>query len=283
MRFLLSKPYLLFRKYEYAFSFFCSHPGRLYLLKQIGLIRKIVPVLGNYGGYYSDTFLDSTTGEHEAKMGLDILRLAGLEANDRAANLCLSEEEKTFGKDCLKNHGFKSSPVMIHPSWTRLGYMKCLPYDVVLRLMNTFAEENIPCCLMLGTEEKAFLDYTGLKDISPENIIAEKISPRELASLVACSRAVISADSGVGHIAAAVGIKVITVWGSSSCSRSHTSGEIPAINIGGELPPYCRQCYEHLGSLAQCLIGQPCMRRNFTDAFFESTLAVVKKIEVYQG
>jgi heptosyltransferase-2 len=79
----------------------------------------------------------------------------------------------------------------------------------------------------------------------------------ELAALLASAHAVVANDSGAMHLAAAVGARVVAVFGATD---EHHTSPLPA---GPGAPPaailthpvWCRPCM-----LRECPIDHPCMR-----------------------
>ena len=230
MRFLFSHPEYLFRRYESAFSFCSCNPGRLYLLKQMGSIGNIYAVRDQMNaGYRFDHAVDMTPGHHEAEMDLDLLKLAGLDVRHRTADLCLTEKEKKDGYIFWQGKGIKIPPVVIHPSWTLTGSRKSLPIKLVAELVDKLIRQSIPVRILLGKEEKIHFDMLPEKCGLQDHIITDISSPRQLAGILSHCPAVISADSGPGHIASAVGVQVITLWGPTCAERSSCFGQKKSI------------------------------------------------------
>ncbi len=72
----------------------------------------------------------------------------------------------------------------------------------------------------------------------------------ELAGALQRCRTLVSNDSGVAHFAAACGVPVVVLHGSTTAARTGTAGAIPV--EGPELA--CRPCYRK-----RCDIGVPCL------------------------
>ena len=259
MRFLFTHPKYLFRRYEYVFSFCCCNPGKLYLLKQIGLIHHIFAVRDRANSEYRfDYALDAVPEYHEAQMGLDLLKMAGFEPKTVPTNLYLSKEEKEFGRAYFVNRGcIDGQPVIIHPFWTAIGKNKSIRPNDVSALMNRLKEDGIPCFLLLGPEEFRF--YKGLAEfpIRENQVVAENITTRKLAAILSAARACISADSGPAHIASAVGVQVFEIFAASVPERAKAFGPKDTVCIG-PIETECRNCYERNFTMEPCSKGRPC-------------------------
>ena len=89
-----------------------------------------------------------------------------------------------------------------------------------------------------------------------------KTSIPELVNRVAGAKALIAGDSGIGHLAGALGIPVFTLWGPTSWTRSRPMGD-KIVKISLELP--CSPCTGEPGlpgeidALARCPIQNRCM------------------------
>jgi lipopolysaccharide heptosyltransferase II len=80
-----------------------------------------------------------------------------------------------------------------------------------------------------------------------------KTSLRDVVALLARARLAVGPDSGPMHIAAAVGVPVVSLWGATSPARSAPFASERWV-IQGDVP--CAPCY-----LKRCPIGRLCMER----------------------
>lgn len=126
---------------------------------------------------------------------------------------------------------------------------------------------------LLGSGEKVTLVGDASEFTLGERIAKETKSPllenlcgktsiAELMEQVAGAKALIAGDSGVGHLAGALGIPVFSLWGPTSWTRSHPVGA-KIVKISLELP--CAPCTGEPGlpgeidALARCPIQNRCM------------------------
>jgi heptosyltransferase-2 len=75
---------------------------------------------------------------------------------------------------------------------------------------------------------------------------------RELLAVLAGARLAFGPDSGALHLAAALGVPVVSLWGATSAIRSAPFGS-DAFTVSGRTP--CSPCF-----LTRCPIGRECMR-----------------------
>ena len=240
MRYLITHPLYLFRHYSYVFSFFSSNPGRLILLKKIGLVDHIYSIRHpSNSDYEYDIFFDGREDLHEAEQNLNLLRKADISVQNSWADLHLTTEENMYGRCYLEQRGCNQASLIIHPSWTETGMPKSLPVDFVSELMSRLRNDGIKTFLLLGPEEQRFFEKCQDVKIPSEEIICEKFTMRQLAGVLSCAKLMLSADSGPGHIASAAGVKVITVWLDSNPVRCAVAGKEKAIHI---FPNSYRRC-----------------------------------------
>jgi lipopolysaccharide heptosyltransferase II len=87
---------------------------------------------------------------------------------------------------------------------------------------------------------------------SPVRTLAGRTSLRELAAVLARCRLAFGPDSGALHLAAALGVPVVSLWGATSALRSAPFGSERWV-VSGRAP--CSPCF-----LTQCPIGRVCMQ-----------------------
>ena len=87
---------------------------------------------------------------------------------------------------------------------------------------------------------------------SPVVDLTGRTSLRQLAAILASSRVAFGPDSGALHLAAALGIRVVSLWGATSAMRSTPWGS-ERWAVQGRAA--CSPCF-----LAHCPIGRVCMR-----------------------
>lgn len=107
-------------------------------------------------------------------------------------------------------------------------------------LLGTVDDRRFAAAVVAGARH-APLDLTG------------RTTLRELLALLAGVDAVVGPDSGTLHLAAALGRRVVSLWGATSAARSAPWGSEDLV-VEGRVP--CSPCF-----LRRCPIGRECMRR----------------------
>ena len=82
--------------------------------------------------------------------------------------------------------------------------------------------------------------------------LAGRTTVRQLLAVLARARLAFGPDSGALHLAAALGVRVVSLWGATSALRSAPFGS-EAFTVSGRTP--CSPCF-----LTHCPIGRECMR-----------------------
>ncbi|MGH7895166.1 MAG: glycosyltransferase family 9 protein [Candidatus Binatia bacterium] len=86
---------------------------------------------------------------------------------------------------------------------------------------------------------------------SPVTNLAGRTSLRQLLAVLARVQLAFGPDSGALHLAAALGVRVVSLWGATSALRSAPFGS-ERWTVAGAAP--CSPCF-----LTRCPIGRPCM------------------------
>jgi lipopolysaccharide heptosyltransferase II len=107
--------------------------------------------------------------------------------------------------------------------------------------------------VVLGASaDVAFADAVVAHARSPVRSLAGRTTLRELAAILARARLAFGPDSGALHLAAALGVPVVSLWGATSALRSTPFGSERWV-VSGRAP--CSPCF-----LTTCPIGRVCMR-----------------------
>jgi heptosyltransferase-2 len=171
----------------------------------------------NYNKFFHKTFTVNKN-LHEVELNFYFLKKLGCRINSEKLELWLSEKDTQFAKSVLINFN-KKSIVCISPGaldknrqWPILNYKK-----LVIYLVNELKLQ----ILILGGASEIPLAYILSENIKPNSIInlTGKTSIRETAALLGECALFIGNDTGVKHIAAAMGTPVIEI------SRFHKKGK----------------------------------------------------------
>src|SRR5262249_36313160 len=135
----------------------------------------------------------------------------------------------------------------IHPGCDRVNALKRWPIERVVSVITRFVTDNLAGVLVfLGPDERDL--GTALADLEHRVGIFQSDRLEETAALIARCDAFLSNDSGLMHVAAALGVPVVAIFGPTSTEKNAPVGDVTLLTATG-VP--CRPCYT--GSPIRCL------------------------------
>lgn len=187
---------------------------------------------------------------HAVSRYLDILRSHGLNSESASPEFYLSDSEKQMAVDFLSRNGVRESDLLVgvHPGggWS----YKLWSVERFAALCDALQKKHGAKVLVFaGPGEDELLDQMADMMRSPV-ILTRHIGLRETAALIQRCRLYIGNDTGPMHIAAAVGTRVIAIFGPTDARRSGPYGSehvVVAREIGcnpchpGRNPGGCKQ------------------------------------------
>jgi lipopolysaccharide heptosyltransferase II len=145
-----------------------------------------------------------------------------------------------------------SPPIVIASVGSSCSSRRWWP-DATAAVLDTLASERGASTVLTGTRADAeFGDaVAGAMRTRARNLIG-RTSLRELVAVLARARIVFGPDSGALHLAAALAVPVVSLWGATSAIRSTPWGQAWGVVVGRAS---CSPCF-----LRECPIGRVCMR-----------------------
>lgn len=131
--------------------------------------------------------------------------------------------------------------------------------DRTAAVLGDIARRHGGSAILLGTPpDAAFATAVERAATSPVRDLVGRTSLRQLLALLPHTALAFGPDSGALHLAAAVGVPVVSLWGATSAWRSAPFGSEDGV-VEGASP--CRPCF-----LKRCPIGRVCMQAIDTEA-----------------
>jgi ADP-heptose:LPS heptosyltransferase len=125
--------------------------------------------------------------------------------------------------------------------------------EATAAVLDALAARHGASAVLTGTaQDAAFAAAVGSAMRSAPRNLVGRTSLRELLAVVAQARVAFGPDSGALHVAAALGVPVVSLWGATSAQRSTPWGQERGV-VSGQAP--CAPCF-----LRHCPIGRVCMR-----------------------
>jgi len=195
--------------------------------------------------------------QHQVNYYLDLLNSAGIKASATEPYIPISEPERTWARNHLSSSFSDSTTPLIgiNPGAAYGSAKRWLPERFAELIIKIFTEINGRVIIFGGESEteianEIITEINRLKiklkiETSPSSllIMSGKTDLRELASLISECDAFITNDSGPMHMASALFVPVIAIFGSTSPVRTGPFGQIHKI-ISTDIP--CSPCMKRV-------------------------------------
>jgi heptosyltransferase-2 len=152
--------------------------------------------------------------KHESEYNLDLLRYLGIEPRDKTLFMPIRKDAEEYAERILKKEGVNSSDLLlaVHPAASCPS--KIWPNERFAEVANTLSRKyGFKILVMAGPKDTALAQKLIQSLRYPAINLAGRTSVAELASFLRRSTLFISNDSGPVHIASAVGVPVVSIFG----------------------------------------------------------------------
>ncbi len=214
---------------------------------------------------------------HEKYYYLELLKRAGwIDAVPEIPEISLyvSEEESRQAEAKLQTFGSRVDAVRIAVgAGASYGSAKCWPPERFAKAINRLLKERKAEVILFGTPAEAGVSAAiraGLDQPALDLTGATQIA--ELPALLACCTAFLGNDSGAMHVAAAVGLPVVAVFGPTD--PEGTAPVAPRCTIVQE-KPYCSPCF-----LRRCPTDHRCMTAIAPERVSEGIVKALAEVSV---
>ena len=220
----------------------------IFLLLLIGARRRV-----GYdftGGAYWLTDIVPAPGKwHLIERNLNVVRYLGAENDEDVPSLHVPEAKIQAAKKYFDNQGLRNI-VFLHPGASQPK--RLWPPERFARIVEYLDNKGYSPVLLSPPNDKSIVE--SIKNNCRITLPVLSVRLSEIAAYLACGEAFIGLDSGIGHIAAALGKNVIILFGpqppSIACPRG--SGKIGKV-IKGDFA--CRPCQKRF-----CDLNNACMK-----------------------
>jgi heptosyltransferase-2 len=214
---------------------------------------------------------------HEQYYYLELLRRAGwLDSlpSESFIKLNVPEEARQRASEFLLSTGVRSDSFRIAVgAGASYGSAKCWPPDRFAELANRLQTQAHADVILFGTPAEAAVSSAIAAGMSyPPIDLTGKTSIKDLPALLSQCHLFIGNDSGAMHVAAAVGLPVVAVFGPTD--PFGTAPVTPRCSIVQE-KPYCSPCF-----LRRCPTDHRCMTRVTPDAVEAAARQWISSMEV---
>jgi heptosyltransferase II len=199
---------------------------------------------------------------HEKFYYLELLRRAGwIDAllDEPIITLSVSEQNRRSAAEFLVASGARPDSLRIAiGAGASYGSAKCWPPSRFAELANRLQAETDADVILFGTASEAAVTRAISEELHrPPIDLTEKTAIADLPPLLSHCHLFIGNDSGAMHIAAAVGLPVVAVFGPTD---PHGTAPVTPRSTIVQQKPFCSPCF-----LRHCPIDHRCMRNITSD------------------
>ena len=224
-------------------------------------------------------FLPWPEQEPEIHRYLSLMRLLGATELDERLEFPLGDEDREQALALLRELGLRSGRFLCVHMGARLRSRRW-PTERFAQVVEYFAAAGWPVVLTGAAEETALIESAGAR-LSPRlrsrvHSLLGRTSLGGVAALVAHSRALLSNDTGLSHVAAAVGTPSVIVSSGGDARRWAPLDRQRHQVLWRDLP--CRPCAHE-----NCPIGHPCALYIGPEEVIEAIKALLRNTETTHG
>ena len=219
---------------------------------------------------------DRRTPIHQIEYYWDMLKPLGLTGLPGQPELFVSLGEERSMAERLNRAGITTSDVVIgiNPGSTYGGAKRWLPdrfADSTQRLCRTLSDAGRkPAVVVIGAKgEEALGREIASRLSAPSAVLSGATTIRELMAVIKRCAALITNDTGPMHIASALGVPVVGIFGPTDWRTTSPSGTEHALL---RHPVDCAPCM-----LRECLIDHRCMTGVTVDEVYQAGLSILSR------
>lgn len=208
---------------------------------------------------------------HNVEFNLDALRRLGLQPKYKNPTFYLDVAATEFAHNFLNSKEIAAKAfiaINVGGGWKT----KRWDLDKFSKLCEMISSQlHFPVVALYGPDEKK--DAEKIVESSQGGVIlAPLTSLHEMGAIMKASKLLITNDSGPMHIAAALGVPTLAIFGPTNPRLQGPYGNLSEIVRNERLD--CLEC-----NLTKCPIGNPCMHELRPEIVFERLLKLISRIE----
>ncbi|MFH1612273.1 MAG: lipopolysaccharide heptosyltransferase II [bacterium] len=238
------------RKCTYDISF--DFQGLLRSVIFLYLVPSKYKIGKNRWLFLSKNILSSSLSSINAIEGyLDLLRSIGLNPKDKKTEIFLSLEDEKFASDFLTKHKILKDDLLIIFNLGTRWQTKTWALENFIELSKMLINVFDAKIILTGSKSEQKLSETLKKQVNKNIYIATgDTTLLQLAGLIKKTKIFITGDTGPMHIAAAMGTKIIALFGPTDPQRTGPYGEQHFV-IKKNLQ--CSPCFKKKCNLLTCM------------------------------
>jgi len=207
-------------RFDICFDFSLDHRYSI-IAKISGIKKRIGFNYKNRGRFLTDkSNIDGYHDKHVIEYYLDLLKFINIVPKNKNLELFVSKEAKLKCKEILATYGIGDNDFLIGiapgggMSWGRDAVFKHWPYKNFAQLADRIIDNYGAKILVLGDESERFIARAIVSAMKNKVIdLIGKTDLEELIAMVTSSKILIANDGGPLHIAKALNIKTVSIFG----------------------------------------------------------------------
>jgi len=251
-------------------------------LKFLGVKQRVGYNYKNRGRFLTHrTNIEGYKDKHVVEYHLQLLELLGLKPRFFNSELFLKREEKDWAEAFLNKSGISKDDLIIGiipgggASWGRQSYLKHWPGEKFAQVADGLVERiGAKIIIFAGSLDKAIAESVIQKMHQPAINMIARINLRQFIALINQCSLVIANDSGPLHIAVALGIKSVSLFGPVN---EQVYGPYPPspdyVVIKKDLN--CRPCYRKF-RVPECNYQRRCLTAITVEEVFQEAERLLK-------
>jgi ADP-heptose:LPS heptosyltransferase len=157
---------------------------------------------------------DGFGARHEVDYWLDVVSLLGAQNPNPRMELPITHAEKEDGSRWWRDHSLTPSQMaVLHPGSGTFSIARRWAPDRFAAVGDALQARGLDVVINAGPGEETLAGVVAGAMTGPSTILSGLDSPRKLAAVLQAARLFVGNDSGVMHIAAAMGVPVVGVFG----------------------------------------------------------------------
>ncbi|ABZ76852.1 glycosyl transferase family 9 [Shewanella halifaxensis HAW-EB4] len=260
---------LYHNSYTTSIACFPSNRFQFHLLPFIIGVRKRIahrPPKGPLSAlsFLSNLPLQSDKALHDVQQNLNLLSQLQLPLPTQVSpmQLIIPEQNKHYASQLLQSWGEPTTPIIgIHAGCKASEEYRRWPQQHFADLINQLNLQGTRCLLFSGPDDKQYVDgiYAHLRQPLMNKVVEEK-SMSNVGALIERCQVFLSTDSGLGHIANALGITTLAIFGPALHSRTAPYGSHGhVIRLGLACSPCLKYPFEGTSSKINCPFQYRCL------------------------
>lgn len=232
--------------------------------------------------FLQNTKVQAVEDVHDVQQNLNLLEPLGIisgPGTEKKLLFHLSDEEIGFASDFWNENALGGEFVVgVHPGCNRKNPYKRWPEDSFVELISKLiAHKNARVILFAGPDEESFVQgiYRQIEERAKTYLI-ERTGLKKVAALISRCNCFICTDSGLGHIAAALRVRTLAIFGPAMHTRVSPYGKTAHIvRTGIECSPCLKYPFYATHSNIKCDEGMRCLKELRVATVFKALESVL--------